>query len=105
MMKLNRGLGGALIARTEPRRVDDRCEPRLGGVVESALLSFRGDDYLARVVNLSSRGTMLEIGIVPRIGERVLIQFPECSRMEGFVRWVRGGRIGVNFGYVMTLIR
>ena len=105
MMKFTSSLGGALIARTEPRRVDDRCEPRMGGVVDRALVTFRDQDHLAHVINLSSRGAMLEVGLVPRIGERVLIQFPECSRMEGFVRWVRGGRLGVNFGYVMTLIR
>ena len=98
------GLAGTIITRTEPRRVDDRHEQRHQGVVDGALLHFRGQDHFARVINLSSRGAMLEIALQPRIGERVLIQFPECSRMEGYVRWVRDGRLGVNFGYVMTLL-
>ena len=99
------GLAGTIIPRAENRRVDDRCEPRHQGVVDGATLHFRGQDLPAKVVNLSSRGAMLEIELYPRIGERVLIQFPECSRMEGYVRWVRDGRLGINFGYVMTLIR
>ena len=99
-----RGLAGAMIPRAEPRRADNRCEPRLAGVANAALLHFRGEDHSVAVANLSSRGAMIETALQPRIGERVLIQFPECSRMEGYVRWVRDGRVGVNFGYVMTLV-
>ena len=98
-------LAGNMVPRAEPRRVDDRSELRHAGVVDAALLHFRDRDHHARVVNLSSRGAMLETALRPRIGERVLIQFPECSRVEGYVRWVRDGRVGVNFGYVMTLLR
>ena len=55
------------------------------------------------VLNISTRGTMIESGLVPRLGETVLVEFPECSRIHAFVRWVRDGRIGLNFGHEMVL--
>jgi len=38
-----------------------------------------------------------------RLGETILIEFPECSRIHAFVRWARDGRIGLNFGHEMVL--
>ena len=48
--------------------VERRSEPRFEGVVEQAVLSFRGEDYSVPVVNISSRGTMVEsdISAAPR---------------------------------------
>ena len=89
---------GALVTRTQPRVVDQRSEPRHEGVVENATLYFRGAEYPVAVVNLSSRGTMIESDIAPRLGESVVIRFEGCSPMHAFVRWVRDGRLGLNFG-------
>ncbi|HYJ84028.1 MAG TPA: hypothetical protein VEW26_14440, partial [Allosphingosinicella sp.] len=50
-----------------------------------------------------TRGTMIESGLSPRLGETVLVEFPECSRIHAFVRWARDGRIGLNFGHEMVL--
>ena len=84
--------------RTQPPLVEQRCEPRHEGLVESATLYFRGSQHHVPVVNISSRGTMIESGIAPRLGESVVIQFDGYSPMHAFVRWVRDGRIGLNFG-------
>jgi hypothetical protein len=46
---------------------------------------------------------MIESAITPRLGETVLVEFPECSRIHAFVRWARDGRIGLNFGHEMVL--
>ncbi|HEX8525866.1 PilZ domain-containing protein [Allosphingosinicella sp.] len=89
---------GALVARTQPRIVDQRCEERHEGLVEGATLYFRGTERHVVVVNLSSRGTMIESDIAPRLGESVVIRFDGYSPMHAFVRWVRDGRIGLNFG-------
>jgi hypothetical protein len=97
------GLAGIRIARDQPRVVDQRCEERHEGLVDTAILHFRGQPYLVPVVNISTRGTMIETDLVPRLGETVLVEFDQCSRIHAFVRWIRGGRIGLNFGHELVL--
>ena len=99
------GLVGKLIPRAQPRLADNRSEPRYEDLADRAVIVFRGQDYLVPVVNISSRGTMVESDILPRIGETVLIQFENCCRIHGFVRWVRDGRVGLNFGHEIILER
>jgi hypothetical protein len=82
---------------------DRRSEPRLEGLVDSATVYFRGVPRAAAVLNISSRGTMIESDIQPRLGETVLVEFAECSRIHAFVRWQRDGRIGLNFGHEIVL--
>jgi hypothetical protein len=55
------------------------------------------------VVNISSRGTMIECEIMPRIGETIIIRFDHCTPIQAFVRWVRDGRVGLNFGHEIVL--
>ena len=92
-----------LIQRSQPRMVDQRSEPRRSGLVERAVIFFRGQDYLVPVLDISARGTRIECDISPRIGEAVVIQFDHCSRVHAYVRWIRDGRIGLNFGHEMVL--
>jgi hypothetical protein len=94
---------GSLVRRREPDFAEQRSEPRYEGVVERATLYFRGEEHPVPVVNLSSRGTMIESGIAPRLGESVVIRFEGCSPMHAFVRWARDGRIGLNFGGEIVL--
>jgi hypothetical protein len=103
MYKGNLRLGGEIIPRTQSRVVEQRSEPRLEDLVERAVISFRGQDYLVPVVNISSRGTMVESDIMPRIGESIVVQFENCTRIHAFVRWVREGRLGLNFGHEIIL--
>jgi hypothetical protein len=81
------------------RRREDRYE----GLVERATLWFRGAPHNVPVLNISSRGTMVESDLLPRLGETVLVEFPECSRIHAFVRWSRDGRIGLNFGHEILI--
>jgi hypothetical protein len=93
------GLGvGSRFARQRPSFEEQRSEPRFEGVVERGTLYFRGEQHAVPVLNLSSRGTMIECAVVPRLGESVIIRFEGCSPMHAFVRWSRDGRIGLNFG-------
>jgi hypothetical protein len=82
---------------------DRRGEDRREGLVESALLHFRGRPYRVPVLNISSRGAMVESDLEPRLGEPVLVEFDQCSRMHAFVRWNREGRLGLNFGHELVL--
>lgn len=103
LQKRNLALAGDLIPRAQPRLVEQRSEPRHADIVERAILTFRGQEFLVPVVNISSRGTMIESDIVPRIGESVTVQFEGCTRMQAFVRWIRDGRLGLNFGHEIIL--
>lgn len=103
MQKRTMGLAGDLIPRTQPRQVEQRSEPRYEEGIERAVILFRGQDYLVPVINISSRGTMVESDIAPRIGETIVIQFENCTKIHGFVRWVRDGKVGLNFGHEIIL--
>ena len=103
LQKRNLGLAGNIIQRTQPRLIDQRCEERLSDLVERAVIIFRGQEHLVPVVNISARGTMVECDILPRIGEAIVIQFEHCTRIHAFVRWVRDGKLGLNFGHEIIL--
>jgi PilZ domain len=96
-------LAGDLIPRVQRRIIDQRCEERHEGLVDRAVLLFRGQEYIVPVINISSRGTMIECEIIPRIGEPVIVKFDNCSPIHAFVRWVRDGRLGLNFGHEIVL--
>ncbi len=83
--------------------VEQRSEPRHQGVADCSTLFFRGAAYVVPVINISSRGTMIESDLEPRLGESVVIRFEGCSPIYAFVRWVRDGRIGLNFGCEMIV--
>ena len=83
--------------------VEKRSEPRHEGLVEYATLCFRTREFRVPVVNISSRGTMIESDLVPRLGESVTIRFDGCSPVYAFVRWIRDGRLGLNFGCELTI--
>ncbi len=80
-----------------------RSEPRREGLVDAAELLFRERRFQVPVLNISSRGTMIESDLLPRLGESVVIRFAGCSPIHAFVRWSREGRIGLNFGCELTL--
>jgi len=91
-------------ANDEPLRfTEQRSEPRYEGLVDRGALTFRGAAYIVPVLNISSRGTMIESDLEPRLGESVSIRFEGCSPIYAFVRWAREGRIGLNFGCELTL--
>ena len=83
---------------TDSVSVERRAEPRHEDLVERADLYFRGGSYPVPVVDISSRGTQIESDVEPRLGESVIIRFEGCSPIYAFVRWARGGRIGLMFG-------
>ena len=86
-----------------PSVIEKRSEPRREGLVDFATLVFRSEEFRVPVVNISSRGTMIESPIVPRLGESVMIRFDGCSPLYAFVRWNREGRLGLNFGCELTI--
>ncbi|HEV2079848.1 MAG TPA: PilZ domain-containing protein [Allosphingosinicella sp.] len=97
-------VGSAAVALQAPELViEQRSEPRYEDVVDRAVITFRDRDHPVRVLNISSRGTMIESDIVPRMGESLLVRFENCSRIHGFVRWAHDGQLGIRFGHEIIL--
>lgn len=91
------GLTKIAIKRTEARITNQRSEDRLRDVVEESTMVFRRRKYQVRVINVSSRGAMIESDLDARIGERIDMVFSEQNKTRCIVRWVREGRIGLEF--------
>jgi hypothetical protein len=87
-IKITREAARAANQRQEPRHETDR----------PVGMGFRGDDIGASVVNISSTGAMIRCRIEPVIGETLELTFPGEERINGIVRWVRDGCIGIEFG-------
>jgi hypothetical protein len=91
------GLTKIAIKRQEARVTDQRLEDRLRGIVESTTIVFRRRRQEVAVVNVSSRGAMIRGEIDPRIGEKIEVLFDGRNRTRCIVRWVREGRVGLEF--------
>src|SRR4028118_1436721 len=64
---------------------------------ERAEVRSRNPKYDVGVVNVSRHGAMIEAPIEPRIGEKMQIRFEGLNRTDCTVRWIRGGRMGLEF--------
>jgi hypothetical protein len=90
-------LAGIAVRREESRRCNQRGDDRHVELVECAVVRFQRKLHEVTVRNVSARGTMIESELLPRIGARLDIRFAGCNDTGCIVRWVRGGRIGLEF--------
>ena len=91
------GLTRIAIKREQARTSNHRVEDRLGGLVEETTIVFRRKRLRVSVVNVSSRGAMIECDLPARVGEPIDIFFTDDHRTRAVVRWLRNGRFGVEF--------
>lgn len=92
-------LHGSMIPRSVKRMFDERAEERLEAESQTAVLSFRGRNHIVGLVNLSSSGAMLRFSGDAQIGESVALQLLDRGTIDGQVRWLRDGRMGVYFAH------
>lgn len=90
-------LDGNFIPRTVRRAFDQRTENREPVESETAVLQIRGRSHVVRLANISPSGAMVIFKGVPHIGEQVTLQLLDRGEQCAYVRWVRDGRIGINF--------
>lgn len=90
-------LAGEMIPRRESRTADTRREDRIAGLTDAAVLTFRDQDHIVRVVNTSSRGLQVESDLKAHIAEELTIRIDGAPPAPCFVRWIRDGRIGLGF--------
>lgn len=98
--KSSGGLGGLTaiaVKRQETRITNQRCEDRLRDIVEETVMVFRRKKVPVRVVNVSSRGAMIQSDVEARIGEKIDLLFTEKNKTKCVVRWMREGRVGLEF--------
>lgn len=96
MTESERELTGDMVPRAVARAVDHRHEPRFAPVGRGAMLTFRNRNEMVWLSNISAQGAMITWAGRPRIGETVAIEL-DGARVPAFVRWVRDGRVGLNF--------
>lgn len=97
-------LAALAIPRTETRTSNQRSEDRHLNLAERAEVRFRNRKYDVGVVNVSRHGAMIEAPIEPRIGEKMQIRFEGLNRTDCTVRWIRGGRMGLEFSQETVVI-
>lgn len=91
-------------ADPEQRKVDRRHEPRSAGAAEQATVTFRQREHRVALLNVSRSGVMVAAEFLPKIGERLQVAFEGCNPTRCMVRWIRNGRIGLEFVKETTLL-
>ena len=84
--------------RDDRRVAAQRRNKRLREVVERATIFYGGKRSLVRVVNVSASGLTVESAVAPKAGESLVIELDGRGPIEGVVRWIRRGRIGIDVG-------
>ena len=112
-MPLNRGkrggkvqgdyLNSVEIPRDVVRGADHRDEDRHRLARETATIGYKGKKLEVDLINLSGGGAMIEADINPRLWDRIDLYLGAGSPIECAVRWLRGGRIGLEFAHETQL--
>jgi hypothetical protein len=87
------------IPRTTSRAANHRDGDRHRLADEEALLLHEGESRAVRLVNLSGGGAMIEGADDLMLWDKVELQLGSLSRLEAVVRWIRNGRIGLEFAH------
>jgi hypothetical protein len=90
-------LHGDLVPRAVKRVFDQRSEERLESASRTAALGLRGRNHVVTLLNLSGAGAMIRFTGAAAIGESVSLQVLDRGTIAGQVRWIRDGRMGVEF--------
>jgi hypothetical protein len=80
---------------------DQRSEERIAPTAEHAILEYRGIRRAVDLFNLSPSGAMIGFPESLNIGESVRLEILDRKPVRGYVRWVREGRIGLNFATLL----
>lgn len=90
-------LHGAMIPRSVRRMFDERGEERVETGSHTGVVALRGKSHVVQLVNLSRSGAMVRFASEAHIGENVTLQLLDRGTIEGQVRWLRDGRMGIGF--------
>ena len=94
---------GAAAAQEAARTSDTRDGPRHRLARETATVGFAGQMIDVDLINLSGGGAMIEAAFSPKLWDRVDLHLGAGSPIECAVRWLRNGRIGLEFAHETQL--
>ena len=91
------------VPRETRRQSDTRGNDRHRLIGERARVTFDGQDFDVELVNLSGGGAMVAGALEPMIWDRLTLHLGEHGTIECAVRWIRDGRIGLEFAHETRL--
>ena len=93
------GLGSVSVPRATKRSADHRDGDRHRLTSEQAELQIRGKRRSVDLVNLSGGGAMIATDAELQMWQKVHLIMGGEFKIECAVRWIRGGRIGLEFAH------
>jgi hypothetical protein len=97
------GLTSVEISREEHRQASTRDGDRHRLPDHQVRVVHKRKSYDVQLVNLSGGGAMIAGGIEPMLWDRVDLHLGEDGVIECAVRWLKGGRIGLEFAHETRL--
>jgi hypothetical protein len=93
------GLMSVAIPREESRTSDSRegDRHRLNG--EQVTVKHGRKNHKVELINLSGGGAMVAGELTPNLWDRVELKLGEGATLECVVRWIKGGRVGLEFAH------
>lgn len=91
------------VVREEIRRGDTREADRHRLPDHHVRISHNGRSETVRLINLSGGGAMVEGDFEPKLWDRVDLHLGENGTTECAVRWLKGGRVGLEFAHETRL--
>ena len=98
-----KGLADVTIPREEARRTNSRNKDRYRLSEQSVRVTYQGADHDVEIVNLSGGGAMIASDLQPNLGECMHLHLGEGGAIECAVRWVKVGRLGLEFAHETQL--
>ena len=93
------GLISVAVPRQETRSADTRDGDRQRLLDESVTAEHGGRSYEVELINLSGGGAMISAAFEPLLWDRVDLHLGENGTVECAVRWIKNGRIGLEFAH------
>lgn len=93
------GLTSVSIPRAETRASDSRDGDRHRLIDEKVTVKYGRKSFKVELVNLSGGGAMVAGDFPAKIGDRVELHLSAGGVLESAVRWVKGGRVGLEFAH------
>jgi len=97
------GLTSVEITREEARTTHMREDDRHRLTDQQVRVKYKRKNYDVELVNLSGGGAMISGAFEPKLWDRVDLFLHEDGKIECVVRWLKGGRIGLEFAHETRL--
>jgi len=96
-------LNSIAVSREESRRGNTRDGDRHRLPDEQVRVIHNGDSHEVQLINLSGGGAMVAGPFEPMLWDRVELHLGENGTIECAVRWIKGGRVGLEFAHETQL--